>query len=154
MPTSSFILIVHHCLCSRSSYLPGLVVLARSLIDAGSGGLPLVVIIPTNRPRVQDAVAGLIARLPNIKIVTKPPLPFPSSSFLRRFGSDVWLKLYCWTLTSYERVLYLDADEMVLSSLEHLFLAVDLAPGAIAQVAGQGYEYEDGALSSGILLCC
>lgn len=49
----------------------------------------------------------------------------------------------------YERVIYLDADEIVLSNIEHLFVTVNVSTGTVAQVAAQGFEYVDFAVSSG-----
>jgi hypothetical protein len=66
------------------------------------------------------------------------------------------LKLHCWNLTQFDRVVYVDADSIALRNVEHLFRELRLGPDMIAQVAANGMETQDGVVSSGprpVVLC-
>ena len=76
---------------------------------------------------VSDALLVAFPRPAVPVIVTAvPSLPFEDSAVLPRFSARVWLKLHCWNLTAFHRVVYLDADSIVLSDVTHMFTSLPL----------------------------
>ena len=76
---------------------------------------------------VSDALLVAFPRPAVPVIVTAvPSLPFEDSAVLPRFSARVWLKLHCWNLTAFHRVVYLDADSIVLGDVTHLFTSLPL----------------------------
>ena len=114
-------------LLTNDAYLPAALTLAQSLRSTHTRHPLLVLVDAANvssstRQRLAalfdeivpvDAVAGVSQR--NLALIGRPDL------------ATTLTKLRLWALRQYKRVLYLDADTLVLASLDHLFAG--LPPG-------------------------
>ena len=98
---------------------------------------PLVVLVSQDKTKVHRATVIMLYRLPNIIIKMVPPIANPSESEEIKakmveegkampswFGS-AYTKLHIWTLVEYTKVFYIDADCMVMDSLDHIFKAYE-----------------------------
>jgi len=124
-------------LLSNPEYLPGAVALARSL-QAVRACAPLIVLIPEHTGGRVDH--RLLERHGcQVRVVAALPL---SQEFCERHRSaalgraapftrglkppfhetlDNFLKLRCWELTEYEKIVFLDADAVVVRNVDRLF---------------------------------
>ena len=106
-------------------YLLGLRTLIFSLQQSGTSQDILVLLSDNVRPSTRATLQSdgvLLHTVPNL------PNPFKQTtsslrarSYKARF-EFTFNKLYLWNLTAYERVLYLDSDNVVLSNPDELFL--------------------------------
>lgn len=116
-------------LLTQPDYLPGVRTLRASLAEVGSAH-PLVVIV-TDGIDADDR-----ARLEADGCLVRPVAPLRPRSDLRghyanaRFA-EVWTKLAAWGLTEFERLVFLDADMLVVREMDHLF-DLELPEGGIA----------------------
>lgn len=116
-------------LLTQPSYLPGVRTLRASLERSGSA-YPLVVMVtegidaPSRQLLADDGC--VLRRVEPLR----PANGLPDSYANARFA-EVWTKLEAWRLTSYERVVVLDADMLVTQNMDELF-TIDLPPGTIA----------------------
>jgi hypothetical protein len=117
-------------------YLPGLLVLAASLRAVGAKH-PLITLVPINDHKAFDAdsgaassggaglaVSGATAAAlasQGVEIVPVAWLNLGAGFALPGLGSGIWLKLHLWTLTQFQRIVYLDADTFVLRNVDELF---------------------------------
>lgn len=109
---------VRHDGLPRDASLPGAQALGRSLDKTGSS-LPRVVMVT---PNVPDAVASQLAACGWDPCPVAPIAnPHPDGELLfPRFGLS-FSKLRAFDLTEFERVVFLDADTLVLRNVDHLF---------------------------------
>lgn len=124
-------------LLSNSEYMPGAVALARSL-QAVRARAPLVVLVPERT--IAQVDAELLERH-GCEVRAVAPLPL-SAQFCERHASAAlgraapftrgvkpqfhetlnnFLKLRCWELTQYEKIVFLDADTVVVRNVDRLF---------------------------------
>jgi len=116
-------------LLTQPSYLVGVKALHRSLQKSGTQW-PLVVMVTSNVEQdVRDALVqdGCIVHpvehlAPQAELTQHYALP--------QFG-EVWNKLRIWGLTDYQRVVFLDADMLVLQNMDELF-TLDFGDNTIA----------------------
>ena len=106
-----------------SGYEGGVVALARSLRSVKSM-YPLIVLVPPdfNVPAMLDGKGNiLVHRIPeeyyNILIQLPGHAPFMEAD---GYGSGIWLKLYAWRLTAYRRLVFVDADTVLLKNIDRL----------------------------------
>jgi len=96
---------------------------------------PLVVLVSQDKTKVHRATVVQLYRIPNLVIKMVPPIANAHESDKIRseilasgkpmpswFGS-AYTKLHIWTLVEYAQVFYIDADCMVVGSLDHMFRA-------------------------------
>ena len=105
-------------LLSTSSYLPGALCLAKSLAMTGTG-YPLFVAISPEMPAQVEAM--LSARgLGTLRLSDKRLLPreFRQS---QHYWANTFDKLHIFGLTSFEKLVYVDSDMMVLRRIDELF---------------------------------
>ncbi|TCV95220.1 glycosyltransferase family 8 protein [Biostraticola tofi] len=106
-------------LLTKPAYLAGVRTLRRSLQDSGSR-YPLVVM-------VTDNIAPDICRqLENEGCLIRPVQPLqPNSQAGQQYANprfaEVWTKLCAWSLTEFRRLVFLDADMLVLRNMDELF---------------------------------
>lgn len=116
-------------LLTQPGYLPGVEALARSLRASGSQW-PLVVMVTATI----DAATRQQLR-EQACVVHEVPVIGPNPALAHRYANarfaEVWSKLAVWTLTGYERVVFLDADMLVIKNMDELF-TLPLTNGAIA----------------------
>lgn len=115
-------------LITKSSYLPGAILLAHSLQQKGSR-FPLIVLITSTLEQSAIEALNLEAKynpLLSTRIVDPlyPPVSAGSSSestsAAARFA-DTYIKLRAFELVEYERVVFLDADMLCINSPDSLF---------------------------------
>lgn len=113
-------------LLTRSSYLPGVVILAHSLVKHKSR-YPLIVLITPSFP--SSMVSSLLqeCELTNshvlpIESLSPPKSNTPASLIASRF-EDTWTKLRVFELykNGFEKMVFLDADMMVMKNMDELF---------------------------------
>jgi len=158
---------VHIAFAIDPRYLPWCAVAIRSCLDHGTPGLTVHLLhdgslegnsgVDDLAGMVEDAGASLAVHAVDPAAVA--PLPL-----VGRFGSVVWLRLLLpELLPDVRRVLYLDADTLVVSPLAPLF-ASDLEGAPLAAVPGVttgrerahmsalGVDHHERHLNSGVLL--
>lgn len=108
-------------LFSNDAYLPGILCLHHSLQRVNSS-YPLVILTtPSVSPQyIQQlqSLHGCIIRY------SSPPLLIGivnHSNYARPLYAECWTKLRMWEAEEYERIVYLDADMVVLRNIDHLF---------------------------------
>ena len=113
-------------LLTRSSYLPGAILLAHSLKTQQSK-YPLLILItpsfPSSSIEPLSRECGLLnSHLIHIELLFPPPENTPSSLIASRF-EDTWTKLRVFELYKYgfEKLVFLDADMLVLRNMDELF---------------------------------
>lgn len=106
-------------LLTQPEYLPGVHALYRSL-QKSKTKWPLVVMVTPNVE--QEARQALQLDHVVIHPVEKlaPDASLEHNYALAQFG-EVWNKLRVWGLTDYKRVIFLDADMLVLGNMDDLF---------------------------------
>ncbi|KAL4442954.1 hypothetical protein ABPG77_008445 [Micractinium sp. CCAP 211/92] len=117
-------------LLTRDGYLPGVQALARSLRGVGSRH-PLLVIY-TADTLSSAAVAALEAEPGCEPLAVEryvPPGMHDFGAYKLQLYAECWTKLRLWELEQYERLVYLDADMLVLRNVDALF---NLPPGFYA----------------------
>ena len=106
-------------------YLLGLRVLIHSLLTSGTSQDVVVLLSSNARPSTAAQLLSLGVRLHTVDNLHNP---FKDTTSLTRARSYkprfefTFNKLYLWNLTQYERVVYLDSDNVVLSNPDELFL--------------------------------
>lgn len=116
-------------LLTQPDYLPGVEVLQRSLRASGSPW-PLVVMVTENI----DAITRQHLWAQECEVYDVPvigPDPALADRYANARFADVWSKLAVWTLTEYQRVVFLDADMLVVQNMDEVF-ELPLAEGSIA----------------------
>jgi alpha-N-acetylglucosamine transferase len=120
-------------------FLPAIQVLLHTLAQTGPS-YPLIMCVLDSgvsdralNTALQAAPQSLLVRVRRWAPVTPPA----GSAHAPRWGVN-WSKLRLWQLTDYERVLYVDADTMVLRNLDDVFDALPLPPDAARAAAAGG----------------
>jgi inositol 3-alpha-galactosyltransferase len=113
-------------LLTRASYLPGAILLADSL-KANKSKYPLLILITPSFPTHLLSTLNREAALTNssllmIESLTPPSHNKPTSLIASRF-EDTWTKLRVFELYKYgfERLVFLDADMLVLRNMDEIF---------------------------------
>ncbi len=106
-------------LLTRPFYLPGVKTLQRSLLKSNSRW-PLVVMVTNDvnedtRQQLRDIECQLY------EITPIGPDPSLAHNYTFAHYSEVWNKLAVWTLTEFKRVVFLDADMLVIQNSDELF---------------------------------
>lgn len=104
-------------LCNGDGYLPGVLVLGRSLEASGTKEERVVMVTPdvTTDAREELARHGWTVRL--VDPVANPSI---DKMLYPRFET-VFTKLNAWRLVEYDRVVLLDADTLILQNVDDLF---------------------------------
>ena len=110
-------------LCSGEAYLPGIEALGGSLKASGTT-VPMVVMVTADvsaptRSRLQAQGWGL-------RDISPISNPEPSTQMLPRFGA-AYTKLRAWQLTEFDKVVFLDADTIVMKNVDDLFERPEIA---------------------------
>jgi glycogenin len=99
-------------LVTTKEYIPGVVALRNSLMSVSST-YPLQVMVP------DELLASVLAelQLPAL-LVEEITNPYRDTASCYR---TVFTKLRAWGLTQFERIVFLDADVLVVQNIDHLF---------------------------------
>ncbi|KAJ1974968.1 glycogenin glucosyltransferase [Dimargaris xerosporica] len=108
-------------LVTRDDYVAGAVVLAQSL--RATGTLHTLVCLATSESLTSDGLARLHAGFDTVLPVDERNSNDTANLDLlgRPDLGCTWTKLELWRLTNYDKVVYLDADTLVLANLDDLF---------------------------------
>jgi len=131
IPTSNDTFCIATLLYSES-YVPGVLALHQSLIHSGMGSYPFMVLTPVGGitdsnfplPRKVGINEKTVSRLEacGMAVISVEALNFAPGTILPHLGSEIWLKLWLWeVLSHFKRVLYFDADVLVLTDVSELF---------------------------------
>ncbi len=116
-------------LLTQPSYLAGVRTLRASLAEAGSA-FPLVVMVTAGIDTgTRDLLRGEGCVVREVEPL-RPASDLADSYANARFA-EVWTKLAVWRLTEFDRVVFLDADMLVVRPMDELF-DLQLARGEIA----------------------
>jgi glycogenin glucosyltransferase len=104
-------------LCNGDNYLPGVLVLGRSLEASGSTEERVVMVTPDVSTDARDELAKHGWKVRLVDPVANPSL---DKMLYPRFET-VFTKLCAWQLADYDRVVLMDADTLVLQNVDDLF---------------------------------
>ncbi len=104
-------------ICGDGSYLPGLEALGASL-DASGASAPKVVMVTPEVPR--HVLQTLEGQAWQIRPVERLDAPIKGDPLFPRFRNTL-TKLRAWELVEYDKLVFLDADTIVLSNVDELF---------------------------------
>lgn len=108
-------------LLTRTSYLPGAVLLAHSL-QKQTSAYPLVILYTSSLPASCLATLAREATLSNASLLAIEALhPREQGTLIAARFEDTWTKLRVFSLVAYERLVFLDADMLVLHNMDELF---------------------------------
>ncbi|MHA3702189.1 glycosyltransferase family 8 protein [Jatrophihabitans sp. YIM 134969] len=116
-------------LLTQPNYLAGVRTLRASLTESGSTA-PLVVMVTDGIDADSRALLereGCLVR-PVEPVRPRPDLP---DHYANARFAEVWTKLAVWRLVEYDRVVFLDADMLVVRGMDELF-TLELPTGGIA----------------------
>lgn len=132
-------------LLSREDYFLGTFTLVTSLLRHQVCPRQILVLIPREKSKLRE-LGSLLTKL-GATIIPVATIPNPYSPSEERFvGSSVMSKLHIFSLTAYDRILFLDSDIFLIGSPDRLF---DFEPFA----AVQRHRKVDTFQSSTMLLC-
>jgi alpha-N-acetylglucosamine transferase len=103
-------------LVTTDSYVVGAVVLGESIRRSGWKHDTLVLVAPEVSPAARERLAATWNRVIPVEHV---PNPFPPNPKRTRFQTT-FTKLRIWEQTGYRRLVYLDADTLVVGSIDEL----------------------------------
>lgn len=116
-------------LLTQPDYLTGVETLHKSLLNSGTQ-FPLVVMVTEN---IEPAICARLKQQ-GCEIIAVSPLN-PQNDLAHHYASarfaEVWTKLRAWQQTDYQRLVFLDADMLVLQNMDELF-SLDLPAEGIA----------------------
>ncbi|GMH61616.1 hypothetical protein TrRE_jg8478 [Triparma retinervis] len=128
-------------LLTNDSYMPGVLALHQSLRKVHSKH-KLHIIIPTQandalEASIMSVSPSNLATLDSLDIQVHPvstnlATQLPSGSMAPQLNQTQWLKLELWGLTSFSRILYLDADTIVTANVDELLESPALTKFACA----------------------
>lgn len=105
-------------LCNGEGYLPGVEALGSSLAASGTREARVVMVTPEIRPVTRDRLSEQGWTIREVLPIENPN---PSTQqMLPRFGA-AYTKLRAWELVDFDRVVFLDADTIVLQNVDDLF---------------------------------
>jgi len=133
-------------LLGTENYLPGVLGLLRSLRRTGTT-LPLVCLVVEGLPPAcRERLEG-----ERVECVTVPPIAHPYAHRLsaeERYKSGNYTKLHIFNFTRARKVVYVDADMVVLENLDHLFDRPHMTACAARQEHNPSWTH----LNSGLLV--
>ena len=107
-------------LLTRTSYLPGAVLLAHSLHEHRSA-YPLIILYTPSLPSSCLSALRREASLTNtILLAADVLLPKTKVSLIAARFEDTWTKLRVFSLVDYEQMVFLDSDMLVLKNMDEL----------------------------------
>ncbi len=111
-------------LCNGDGYVPGVETLGKSLRARGTQ-VPMVAMVTEDVS--QEARARLMEQGWRIRNVEPVRNPSPATMQLFPRFDNVFTKLRAWELTDFDKVVFLDADTLVLQNIDELFDRPEIA---------------------------
>ena len=106
---------------NRSSYIPGVIGLYKSLIKAQKNDFNFAVFITDEEKGLEVKLKDLFCKHNDVTIIISEPLPEPKFQQKNDYWKGCISTLKIFGLTQYKKIVYLDADMLVLSDLSDLF---------------------------------
>ena len=131
-------------LVTERSYLKGLQCLARSLKRVQTN-YPLIVLHPdtsidtaTGQPKEKTSLTAEDLELIKkegceLKAIERIQPINRSKKYIYDHYQDIWTKLRAWDLEDYDKVVFLDADMLIMKNIDHL-MSMDLPRDFLAAV--------------------
>lgn len=111
-------------MCNGEGYLPGVEALGSSLDASGTAAPRVLMVTPDVRPAARERLAGQGWTIREVEPIANPN---PATrQMLPRFGA-AYTKLRAWELDDYDKVVFLDADTIVVQNVDDLFARPALA---------------------------
>ncbi len=108
-------------LLTRSSYLPGAILLAHTLKKRQSA-YPLLILYTPSFPAVHLPALARECELSNAVLrPVEPLLPKEDVPLIASRFADTWTKLRVFELVDFDRLVFLDADMLILRNIDELF---------------------------------
>ncbi|GMM29145.1 glycogenin glucosyltransferase [Martiniozyma asiatica (nom. inval.)] len=135
------------CLLLNAAYLPGVITLAKSLASCNSK-YPLVLLYAKTALSDDDddvylclQQSGLFDRLINIDdYLFQSRNGFELTHLLKRGELfETLTKLNAWRLVDYDKVIYLDADMLILQNIDSLFDSYNIGSNEIVAASDSGW---------------
>jgi len=119
VPKLAYVSILH----SSEAYVCGAIALAQSILQSNTN-FPNDLILLVDKSIGPESITGLKAagwKIKRIKRILNP--------FAQRGAYNEWnySKLRMWQLTSYEKIIFIDSDLVLLNNLDHLFVYPQLS---------------------------
>jgi glycogenin glucosyltransferase len=132
-------------LLSTMSYLSGVIVLCESLRRV-KAGYPLCVALSSNIPVCVDE----LLRQKGLHIIRLPPSIDIPEELKKKSGhwGNTFDKLHLFSLTGFEKLVYLDSDMMVLTNIDELFDRPHMSAVAAGRLVNPQWE----RLNSGLMV--
>lgn len=105
-------------LCNGDGYAPGVEVLGQSLAETGTRVPRILLVTADVTSSARKGLERLGWQLRDVEPIANPK---PRSEYLFERFAGVFTKLRAWQLTEFERVVFLDADTLVLQNVDDLF---------------------------------
>ena len=105
-------------ICGGDAYVPGVEALGESLRATGTERARVVMVTEDVSPSARMLLEGQGWEIRPVDPIANPNVA--QARLFRRFG-PVYTKLRVWTLTDLDKVVYMDADTLVLSNVDDLF---------------------------------
>mmetsp|Transcript_1671 Transcript_1671/g.5843 ORF Transcript_1671/g.5843 Transcript_1671/m.5843 type:complete len:342 (+) Transcript_1671:86-1111(+) len=102
---------------TSSSYVPGALVMAKSLHNTGS---PVQRVVLITEDVHQNDVSLLETMYHNVILVDKIESPY-SKNLIQKRWETTFTKLQIWAQTQFHKLVFLDADVIVRSNIDHMF---------------------------------
>ncbi|CAG0901728.1 unnamed protein product, partial [Cyprideis torosa] len=113
-------------LATNDSYALGALVLSNSLRRVGTKRATVVMVTPHVTPSMRELLASRFTSVQMVDVLDSADSA--NLALLKRPELGVTLtKLHCWTLTQYEKAVFLDADTMVVQFCDELFEREELS---------------------------
>lgn len=123
-------------------YMRGLSVMLRTL-NKTNPQYPVYVVVPDNKESLfYDTVEQMGANL-----IKREPLSFDTNNEVP-YWNETMFKLHIFSLTEFDKLLYLDADMIIQKNIDHLFAC----PSLSAVAAGQSQNPTWTNINSGLLV--
>ncbi|KAI9700245.1 MAG: hypothetical protein M1836_002259 [Candelina mexicana] len=108
-------------LLTRPSYLAGVIILAHTLKKHGTK-YPLIVLTTPTLPASCASILEREGRRSNLVTVKQvgPLLPRENVHVIAERFTDTWTKLRVFELTTYDKLVFIDADIMILRNMDEL----------------------------------
>lgn len=105
------------------TYVPGVVCAAESIRKNGSLHDIVCMVTPdvSERARLTLQLSATVIEIPYMRYESKPMMTARQMELYESWFSESYTKWYCLNFTQYKKILFIDADMLILQSLDHLF---------------------------------
>ncbi|KAI5639707.1 glycosyl transferase family 8 domain-containing protein [Phthorimaea operculella] len=113
-------------LATNDSYGLGALVLAHSLRRANSAHPAVVLITPSVTDAMRNRLSAVFAEVITVNVLDSQDAAHLALLQRPELGIT-FTKIHCWTLTQYEKCVFLDADTLIVQNCDELFNREELS---------------------------